>query len=50
MVSEHIEQREGVYYVTGGGQQAVTARFQDNPRRRAAKARNRAAKKKGKST
>lgn len=31
----------GVYYVTGGGQQAVASQFKDNPRRRAAKARNR---------
>jgi hypothetical protein len=35
----------GTYYVTGGGQQAVAARFNDNPRRRAAKARNRRSKK-----
>jgi hypothetical protein len=37
--------QQGTYYVTGGGQQAVTARFNDNPRRRAAKARNRKPKK-----
>jgi len=35
----------GTYYVTGGGQQAILARFDDNPRRRAAKARHRASKK-----
>jgi hypothetical protein len=32
----------GVFYVTGSGKQAVSSGFQDNPRRRAAKARHRA--------